>query len=336
MSKEIAIDGTIYDAKTGRILRVERSSNTQPGARASEVHARTQRSRTLQRRYLNKARTISDIKAHAKSAAARTAPKPAAQVTEPPRPTIQKHRSVKRTPQPITHPDVVRFAKTIPQPPAPETPDIGPVKNAVVQAAEQKRQAAAVNQERTVLPSQVIKQQAIESATKQMKPRAERKEVAQPKKHSKLRQFISTASTALAVMLLGAYFTYLNMPALSTRIAAAQAGINASYPGYQPSGYSLNGPVAYSEGSVVMKFASNGSDENFTLAQTKSNWDSSAVFENYVKPNAGRNYSTATINGLTIYTYNNDAAWVNGGILYTIKGNAQLAPSQIERLATSL
>ena len=43
----------------------------------------------------------------------------------------------------------------------------------------------------------------------------------------------------------------------------------------------------------------------------------SAVFENYVKPNAGRNYSTATINGLTIYTYNNDAAWVNGGILYS-------------------
>ena len=126
------------------------------------------------------------------------------------------------------------------------------------------------------------------------------------------------------------------MPALSTRVAAVQAGINATYPGYQPAGYTLNGPVAYDKGSVTMKFASNGSSETLTLAQTKSNWDSSAVLENYVKPAAGRKYSTATINGLTIYTYNSNAAWVNGGILYTVQGSAQLAPDQIERLAASL
>ena len=353
MNKKVSINGTIYDAETGKILHVERNTNVQSitSRRAIDIHVRPQRSQTLQRRYVSKAKSINGIKACAKPAARttfptvqETAPRITAQ-TQPraqSHPTIQKHRTVKRTPQAITHPRVTHFAKATPAHAQVQaltqqtTPDVAPMRHAMIQAVEQKRQMNAAEQARIVLPSHVIKQQAIESATKQMKPRSERKEIKQPKKYSKFRQFVSTASVALAVMLLGAYFTYLNMPALSTRVAAAQAGINATYPGYQPAGYTLNGPVAYDKGSVTMKFASNGSSETFTLAQTKSNWDSSAVLENYVKPTAGRKYSTATINGLTIYTYNSNAAWVNGGILYTVQGSAQLAPDQIERLAASL
>ena len=350
MNKKVSINGTIYDAETGKILRAERSAGVQDATsrRAVDIHARPQRSQTLQRRYVNKTKSINGIKACAKPAAHATpsaTPRVAPRIAAPPQtqshPAIQKHRAVKRTPQAITHPRVTHFVKATParvqtRASARQAPDIAPMQHAIVQAVEQKRQANAAEQTRVVLPSRVIKQQAIESATKQMKPRSERKEIKQPKKYSKFRQFVSTASVALAVMLLGAYFTYLNMPALSTRVAAAQAGINATYPGYQPAGYTLNGPVAYDKGSVTMKFASNGSSETFTLAQTKSNWDSSAVLENYVKPAAGRKYSTATINGLTIYTYNSNAAWVNGGILYTVQGSAQLAPDQIERLAASL
>ena len=350
MNKKVSINGTIYDAETGKILRAERSADVQDAMsrRAVDIHARPQRSQTLQRRYVNKTKSINGIKACVKptahttpSTAPRVAPRITTQPQIQPHPTIQKHRTVKRTPQAITDPRVAHFAKATParaqtRAPAQQAPDIAPMQHAMVQAVEQKRQANAAEQARVALPSHVIKQQAIESATKQMKPRSERKEIKQPKKYSKFRQFVSTASVALAVMLLGAYFTYLNMPALSTRVAAVQAGINATYPGYQPAGYTLNGPVAYDKGSVTMKVASNGSSETFTLAQTKSNWDSSAVLENYVKPAAGRKYSTATINGLTIYTYNSNAAWVNGGILYTVQGSAQLAPDQIERLAASL
>ena len=335
MNKKVSINGTIYDAETGKILRAERSADVQDATsrRAVDIHARPQRSQTLQRRYVNKTKSINGIKACAKPAAHVTpsaTPRVAPRIAAPPHtqshPAIQKHRAVKATP---AHAQTRVSAQQT-------APDIAPMQHTMVQAVEQKRQANAAEQTRVVLPSRVIKQQAIESATKQMKPRSERKEIKQPKKYSKFRQFVSTASVALAVMLLGAYFTYLNMPALSTRVAAAQAGINATYPGYQPAGYTLNGPVAYDKGSVTMKFASNGSSETFTLAQTKSNWDSSAVLENYVKPAAGRKYSTATINGLTIDTYNSNAAWVNGGILYTVQGSAQLAPDQIERLAASL
>ena len=169
-----------------------------------------------------------------------------------------------------------------------------------------------------------------------MLTRQQRKEFKPTKNPSLWRRLVSVGSTAIAVLLLGAYFTYINMPALSTRIAASQAGINASYPNYQPSGYSLNGPVAYQQGSVIMKFAANGSNENFTLAQTRSEWDSSAVLENYIKPKSRDKYTTTAANGLTIYSYGTHAAWVNAGILYTVDGNAELAPEQIQKIAASL
>jgi hypothetical protein len=85
-----------------------------------------------------------------------------------------------------------------------------------------------------------------------------------------------------------------------------------------------------------MKFAANAGPQSYTLAQTRSGWDSSAVLTNYVEPKTGSQYNTTTTNGLTIYTYDNAAAWVNAGILYTISGDAPLSSDQIQRIATSL
>ena len=85
-----------------------------------------------------------------------------------------------------------------------------------------------------------------------------------------------------------------------------------------------------------MKFAANGGPQNYTVTQTKSSWDSTAVLDNYVTPRAGVSYIPYTERGLTIYTYGNNAAWVNGGILYTIEGNAPLSSEQIRHIATSL
>lgn len=149
-------------------------------------------------------------------------------------------------------------------------------------------------------------------------------------------RILSVSSAGLALLLLGGYFTYINMPSLSTRVAAAQAGINATYPSYHPDGYSLSGAVAYNQGEVHMKFASNAGPQSFTVDQTKSSWDSSAVLENYVTKKVGENYITYNEHGLTIYTFGGDAAWVNGGILYTISGDAPLSGDQIRHIATSM
>ena len=138
----------------------------------------------------------------------------------------------------------------------------------------------------------------------------------------------------LLLIIIG-YFVFINIPAISVNIASAQAGINATFPKYYPDGYSLNGPVSYSDRVVAINFKANTGSKKFTITQAKSSWDSTAV-KNKVNTDSKGDFSTTAENGLTIYTYDNNASWVNGGILYTITGNSPLSNSQIRHIATSL
>ena len=348
-NNNITIKGNVYDAETGNILDAQRSART-PAAAASNFHSGIQKSHTLQRKYIKKQPRVIDSVAPVRAAtpagikensAARSSQRLAAERSTPQ--IIRRSKRTRRVQDIRRSSNIAHFAKattttkpSVKHPATPETPDIAPTTNQLEQTARQRQAIIKQQQTRSVLPSQVIKQQAIQEATDKMLTRQQRKEVKPTKNFSLWRRLVSIGSTAIAVLLLGAYFTYINMPALSTRIAASQAGINASYPNYQPSGYSLNGPVAYQQGSVIMKFAANGSNENFTLAQTRSEWDSSAVLENYIKPKSHDKYTTTAANGLTIYSYGTHAAWVNAGILYTVDGNAELAPEQIQKIAASL
>ncbi len=227
-----------------------------------------------------------------------------------------------------------KFAAT-PKPKAPvkRVMDIAPVHHPAVAKAHAIQ--AAKTQPRTIKPSQVIKQEAIADAMARTTGHT-RTQVKLPKTRSRLHRTGRIATAALAVTIVAGYLMYLNMPAISTFIAATQAGIHASYPSYSPSGYSLNGPVVYSGGQVSMQFAANAGPQNYTVTQKRSDWDSSAVLANYIQPVAGDNYTTTQANGLTIYSYDEKSAWVNGGILYTITGSAPLSSDQIQRIATSL
>jgi hypothetical protein len=166
-------------------------------------------------------------------------------------------------------------------------------------------------------------------------------EVKAPKKRhwffaSRRARIATIVIACLAILVVGGYLTYVNLPSLSVNIAAAQAGINATYPSYRPDGYSLEQPITFSDGKVTLKFKSNGSSDYFTITQERSSWDTSAILQKQVQPKVGNNYLTTEEQGLTIYSYNNSAAWVNGGILYTIDGNAPLSGEQVRHIATSM
>ena len=249
-------------------------------------------------------------------------------------PTQLVRKKAPTTPtQVTTHPAVSKFAPHPTAKPVKKSLDIAPVSHPTVTKAHSA--AIAKNQKRVVKPSSVIKQEAIRDAMERT-PSKPRKQLKLKKERTKINRFARTATAALALMLLGGYLTYLNMPALSTRIASSQAGINAKYPSYSPSGYSLSGPVTYTNGMVSMKFAANAGPRDYTITESRSSWDSTAVRENQVQPTAGDNFDTLQANGLTIYTYDSKAAWVNGGILYTIESNANLSPDQIKRIAVSM
>lgn len=181
-------------------------------------------------------------------------------------------------------------------------------------------------------PASIIKQAAINEAL----DNAPKHHAKQHKTSSKRAKFLSLVSGFAALVLFAGYLTYLNVPNLSVRVAAVQAGIDASYPNYQPDGFKLNGPVAFSDGEVRMDFAARAGDGNFTLKQSRSSWDSNALLENYVKEKSNNSYATSQEKGITVYSFGGNAAWVSGGILYTIDGDAGLSPDQIRRIATSV
>jgi hypothetical protein len=336
-STTVSINGTVYDSRTGMPLRKERAAADAVSHSAHNVHTQLQKSTTLNRRYVHHdTSTVSKPHKIYVPQRQRVAAPSAHAIHRTP--VTQHAKAPSQTETPIT-----RFTKQAPHHAAAPIADIGPTHHATVQRAKARVEATKQTPQRIVKPSQIIKQEAISNAMAEAVPKHEKAKQhhhhakAHAKAHrSKVARFMSIASASVAVLLLGAYFTYLNMPALSTRVAAAQAGISAGYPGYTPSGYSLNGPVAYQQGSVTMKFAANAGPQNYTLSQTHSDWDSSALLEDYVSPQAGSNYITTTTGGLTIYSYNTTSVWVNNGILYTINGNSTLSDEQIQRIAASL
>ncbi len=320
----VTINGVTYDKLTGlpiakaTSLAGEQASKPRAAQHAHAVHQRTQKSATLNRRYV-KPTAKKPVSAPATTIKVTTAPKPEHAITR-----FAKH-PIDIAPKP--RPAAKRPAADI-------TPAIvHPVVQRVAAAAPQKAPATQLK------PSHIIKQEAIEKSLNESAPakrhrRDKKAAKATAKQHRGRKLQLATAGVAL--FLVAGYFTYLNMPNISVRVAAAQAGINASYPSYRPSGYSLTGPVAFNDGQVSMKFALNGTNQSFTLSQVKSGWDSAAVQGNYVIPAAGSDYDVMQVGGLTIYTYGTNAAWVNGNILYTIKGENSLTPDQIQRIATSL
>lgn len=316
-NKTVTINGRKYDAVTGMPVvtpKVAPTANKPAPSRPATATAATvhnnapQRSKTLHRRVTKK-------------------PAPLAK-----RPVAAgRHMDIARS----SH--VNRFAShpvTTTKPATASKPDIAPKTHPVA-----KRAAASVEGKRQAVSARP-------THAKEVKDQAIAKVLAtpvqKPAKHKKSKKTVAwtrrfTIITALfAVLVAGAAVTYTNLPNVSVALAAAQAGVEASYPKYVPDGYSLSQPVTFTDGTVSLSFVSNSGAGEYTITQTRSAWDSTAVLENVVREEAGDNYVINQERGLTIYSYDGNAAWVNGGILYTIDSSAPLSSDQIRRIATSL
>jgi len=143
------------------------------------------------------------------------------------------------------------------------------------------------------------------------------------------------AATTAAVAIMGGYIWFHNYPKLALQNANAQAGITASLPGYVPSSYTLKNTDT-APGLVTLNFASPSSSEALKIAQQRTSWDSSSLLDNYIAKTTD-DYAAVQGQGLTIYLFNNNqAAWVNHGIWYSIEGASRLSREQILKIAYSL
>ncbi|MFZ1250619.1 MAG: hypothetical protein WAR37_04210 [Candidatus Microsaccharimonas sp.] len=338
--KTITINGRAYDAATGLPIEgvapkqttsaplppaeVLKKKATQTSSRAKTnaeaIHSTVQRSKTLNRRVTKKP----------------AAPdKPIAR-----RPSPGKHMDIARSSKvahfashPVVEKPVAPVAATAPRPTAPKSsPDkpaqIHPTAHRAIEKVRAKptpvsRPATA----RETKEAEITKALATPPQTEKAKK--------QPKNNKRNKRIILIIGIVLA-LIVALYGVYRLFPSISVSIASAQAGIEATYPEYTPDGYSLSQPVTFTDGQVDLKFNSNSNDNYYTVIQTRSSWDSSAVLDNVVVPEAGADYTITRERGLTIYTYKSAAAWVNGGILYKIDSKAPLSGDQIRRIATSL
>ena len=116
-------------------------------------------------------------------------------------------------------------------------------------------------------------------------------------------------------------------------IAANKAGIHATLPGYEPSGFAMAGPIQHSAGKVTVNFHSNSDSRFYSISQSVSSLSNTQLDQLFSSNSQTQTYQQQ---GKTIYIYaNSTATWLNNGILYKVQGNAGLSSSQILHLATS-
>lgn len=339
-NKTITINGRAYDAVTGLPIservydQVSRVTNTKPASEikkpietekakkkvppavkrdaataAAEVHSQTQRSQTLVRR---------------------STKKPAAAAK---RPTTGRHMDMARS---------TRVSKFAPHPvvaPAVSAPKVAPKPDKPAQIHPMVAKAIArVSAAKPIASKPATSKEVKDAAITQALAIPKAKQVKAVKKINKTRRKLFIVGGIILAVSLTAYAVYRFIPAVSVSFVSVQAGVDATYPEFVPDGYSLDHPVTFTDGQVALKFKQNGNKENsYTITQTRSSWDSSAILDNVVRPDSGENYITTKERGLTVYSYGNNAAWVNGGVMYVISSSsAPLSGEQIRHIATSL
>jgi hypothetical protein len=141
------------------------------------------------------------------------------------------------------------------------------------------------------------------------------------------------ASAAVVLIIAAAILAYIFIPAVSFWVASSRAEVNASLPTYAPVGYSVSTQAESSPGMVKLNYKSSSGD--YSISMTNSNWDSDGILENKVKPNS-TNYQTFNQKGLTIFVLNDQAIWVNGGVLYIISSSSELSSDEILRIVDGI
>lgn len=146
----------------------------------------------------------------------------------------------------------------------------------------------------------------------------------------------SIASGSLAVLIIGGFFVYQNIPNIAVHYASAKAGVHASLPEYQPSGFAVSSRVEYSPGTIAIDYKANADDRTYTVTQKATNMNSETLKEHLTTTSTSTPLSFPE-SGRTIYLDGNSGAnWVDKGVWYSISGDSSLNTDQLIKIATSL
>lgn len=355
----IAINGRLYDARTGLPVTAKPHTAHAPADAKNHIANGGQPHAPVTDIGATVNISSAQVQRHAQGAAAATPPPPqsvsqrqrrpkaAHSIHGAPQRSTTLHRAALKRPAPLHHaerqaikrsPAIQKFAANAASRTAHTAPADAALPTKPAHTAHAVAQAAPTKQVAPQAPPQLkgsaLKEKLIADKMAEAMPHQNNHTKTKQPARKRYPRLATIASGIAALVLLAGYLTYLNLPSLSLRVAAGQAGVAATYPSYQPSGYSFVGPVAYSPGEVRVNFKSNTNEFAYSVVQRESNWDSQAVRDNYVMRES-KQYTTIQEGGITIYLVNSKAIWANGGVLYSVEGNAPLSGEQIQKIAAS-
>lgn len=370
MGNVIEINGKKYDAATGKLLDTQSTTTpanqTKPTASKSEAAKVVRKSgvsvdgmmgvrrspKTAATKPLQKSQTLmrSAVKKPTPKSVPKTAPITKAHLGQS-RQRVQTAAQTKQSPlvshfgsNGAGHSNVVKKVGHLPVKEPTHTAHSAPhhAPPSVAQViAKAGRTASNASVEKKNLVAAKMIENALASATSHEQPLVQQHHHAK-RRHRLARRLgisaraVAISSTVLAGVLLGGFFAVQNVPNLSMRVAATQAGFDATMPGYRPAGFSFKGPINYSPGQVTISFKSNADSRAYELSQRASNWNSEALLANFVLENK-QPYQAYEDRGRTLFIYGkSNATWVDNGIWYQIEGNSQLSTDQLIRIASSM
>jgi len=141
----------------------------------------------------------------------------------------------------------------------------------------------------------------------------------------------------LLLLIIAAFAAWQKVPQLSVKVASLRAHVSAAVPAYKPDGFSMASPAKADANAVKVIYKSAAQpQQKYEVTQTASSLNSTSVSQSVVPK--GTSVQTSQVEGNTVYIYgpDNDAAWVNNGVLYRIKDNAGLSSDQLLKIAGSI
>lgn len=158
----------------------------------------------------------------------------------------------------------------------------------------------------------------------------------QPKvkaKRSTRQKFVGITAGVAAFLVLGGFIAYTNMSNIEVKLASVRVGFSVQLPNYAPTGYALAGGIQAHSSIATATYRSG--DSSYTLQQQTSDWDSQTLYDNVVAISSEQ-HQKLNASGQTVYVYGHNAAWVNGGVLYSLKTDGNISNQEILSIASSI
>jgi hypothetical protein len=143
---------------------------------------------------------------------------------------------------------------------------------------------------------------------------------------------------AVAVLAIAGFFGMQNLDTIQFKVASRQAGFSATMPSYRPVGFTVDSVRAYN-GYVGLKYVADAIDgaSSYAITEKPSNWNSATLLTNIQANSNTASYRVVEKAGRTVYLYgNNQAAWVNNGILYQLVSTSELGNHEVGQIAASM